>query len=497
MNLVQPLSRYAQRHALVWRSCYVQLRRCHAMTMSAALCYRTIFALIPLLLLALLGLKSMGLVDKGRHYLDDLLTNAGLREIATVDSSASAAAEGSAAGSQPASRGARGRTFNIADIISRQIDRVESKLTFSALGPIGAVLLVWTALGLLVTMEDFLNRIFDVPRGRSWRRRILTYWAVVTLGPLFLSAAVYTWMPNTRVRFPAALAGAAAAVALWVIAKQAFFIYVSRVAHKSLYGAMGALPLFLLWVYLSWAIFLLGAQLTAVLNDPRFLLGSAVRPPLAGPWQRLAATVAVAGRFLDPSAPAPASAAEVAARAHLSEADALHILAQLADRVSAASGCAGPGVGRRIFRPLRPRHRQGPPTRPRPHRPSHEPPDPRRRAGTGFLGPPSPTGVECLRSFKAWSSTTGTPSPEATQECMHEAVRLLPRRDDPRRGRCVRPGHPAGGHGPGRQEPHPRCRRVEKGRHARRRGLRQGHPCGQDARSPGGPGQEAASLRDR
>lgn len=367
MILVQALSRHAHRQAQVWRSCYVQLRARHALTMSAALCYRTIFALVPLLLLGLLVLKSMGMVDRGRQYLDDILSNAGLRTIATTDSSASGAEEEPACPSQPAGRDARDKT--VADHIRQQIDSIESKLTFSALGPVGAVLLIWTALGLLVTMEDFLNRIFGVSQGRSWRRRVLTYWGVVTLGPLFLSAAtylgnaatcavvglpcmgplvilaawitplavgvlvlagIYTWMPNTRVRFGPAIAGSAVSVALWILAKRAFFVYVERVAHKSLYGAMGALPLFLLWMYLSWAIFLLGAQLTAVLNDPRILLAGTGQTPLSGPWQRLAATLAVASRFLG-ACPAPASAADVGDQAQLSESDAQNILAGLAE----------------------------------------------------------------------------------------------------------------------------------------------------------------------
>ena len=92
---------------------------------------------------------------------------------------------------------------------------------------------------------------------------------------------------------------------------------------------MGALPLFLLWVYLSWAVFLLGAQLTAILNDPRAAL-AADDEGASGPWGRLRAALAVARRFGDAAASRPAGLGELAALAGLSETDARRLLDQLA-----------------------------------------------------------------------------------------------------------------------------------------------------------------------
>lgn len=373
MNIIHAFSRHVRRHAQIWRSCYVHLRRRHAMTMSAALCYHTIFTLVPLLLLAMLVLKSMGLVDKGREYLDEALTNAGLREIATVGATASGRTDAGEPPSRPASQGAgggRGRTRDLAEYIGRQIDQIDAKITFGALGPVGLILLIWTAQGLVATMEDSLNRIFDVSRGRSWRRRALAYCAVVILAPLLLTGAailgdtvaraagglawlaapvgflrwimppavgvlvlagVYTWLPNMPVRFTAALGGAVAAVVLWEIVKGGFFLYVDRViAHASFYGALGALPLFLFWLYLSWAAFLLGAQLTAILNDRHGLVfAHASTPAPTGPWPRLTVTLAVAKNYRDGGQPQPATLGEVAAQAGLHKAHAHHLLDQL------------------------------------------------------------------------------------------------------------------------------------------------------------------------
>ena len=64
-------------------------------------------------------------------------------------------------------------------------------MTFQALGPVGGVLFVWTALTLLTTIERSLNRIFGAPRSRSLPRRVLLYWSVLTLGPVLLAVASY------------------------------------------------------------------------------------------------------------------------------------------------------------------------------------------------------------------------------------------------------------------------------------------------------------------
>lgn len=377
----------ATEHVHLWRTCYTQLIQRNVLTMSAALCYRTIFALVPLLLLALLGLKSMGMANQGRQYLDRFLTETGLSEISTADAPdadthAQTPAPADPERHHPASTPASGSRpagphrpldvaglMNAANIIRKQIDTIDRQLTFGALGPIGAVLLVWTALSLLVSVEGFLNRVFDAPKGRSWQKRILVYWAVVTLGPLLLStvgymgsravaaasglpwlaplakaaawatpaaigvfvlAAIYTWMPHVPVRFRAAVYGAAATVVCWLVAMAGFSFYVNRViAHKSLYGAMGALPLFLLWVYLSWAVFLLGAQLAAILNNPRAYNPKLTAPDQpATPWTLLAAALAVAHSYHSPTP--PASTDTLADLAGLSPASAQPLLDRLA-----------------------------------------------------------------------------------------------------------------------------------------------------------------------
>ncbi|HPC22479.1 MAG TPA: YhjD/YihY/BrkB family envelope integrity protein, partial [Phycisphaerae bacterium] len=195
----QTLSRWARLVGFqfaLWRFCARRLREHDVMGMSAALCYRTIFTLIPVLVLALLVAKSLGTVEDSKQSLRKFLKASGFAEIAAVqdgeeaglagpEAIAAAAPESQAAESSPR------KVINVADEIERIVTGVEGKLTFARIGPIGAVLLIWTAVGLLSSLEQSLNRIFGAARSRSVARRLLLYWSVLTLGPITLAAASY------------------------------------------------------------------------------------------------------------------------------------------------------------------------------------------------------------------------------------------------------------------------------------------------------------------
>ena len=280
----------------LWRFCARRLRENNVMAMSAALSFRTIFALIPLLVLAFLVLKSVGVLEDGKRGMEQFLEASGFAQIAVMEPlDATATAPSEAAEAETT------KVINVAKEIEATVARVEEKLTFERIGPIGGVLLIWTALTLLTTVERSLNRIFQAPRSRAFGRRVLLYWSAVTLGPVAMVAAAYvgrdliskfentpgiSWllvsigwtgpilvgilalsalyalMPNTTVRYRAALGGAVIAVPLWVVAKWAFALYVQRlVVTGNLYGVLGVVPLFLMWLNLSWLIFLFGAEL--------------------------------------------------------------------------------------------------------------------------------------------------------------------------------------------------------------------------------------------
>lgn len=329
-----------------------RLRENNALAMSSALSFRTIFALVPAIVLAVVVMKTLAGPERTQRGLREFLTYSGLEQIQVsmpAQDGEQPQGEGeqptATAPAEPATRPDAGRDgsdegdsgrrdVTMAQMIESLVIRVEKRLTLRRLGPIGVALLVWTALTLLMTLERSLNRIFQAPRSRALLRRVLVYWSVLTLGPVVLMLAavlgdraaawaetvpvlswmvttfgvivpaalgillvggVYTLMPNTRVRFRDAVGGAVIAVPLWMLAKWGFSVYVERVAAQSLYGALALVPLFLLWVNVSWWVLLFGAELAhAAANVSRLLSAQVAERVLLTPWHLLAAALVVA-----------------------------------------------------------------------------------------------------------------------------------------------------------------------------------------------------------
>jgi membrane protein len=167
----------------------------------------------------------------------------------------------------------------------------------------GTLMLLVTALLLMVRIEVAFNRIWRVDRNRTLTNRIVMYWALLTLGPLLIAAAIalsaqdffqaagfvggfppwlqkvgtflLSWLvftlffvlvPNRRVRFRDALIGALLSTVLFSLAKAGFVAYVSNTNYKVIYGALATVPIFLFWLYLVWIVVLLGASLAASLT---------------------------------------------------------------------------------------------------------------------------------------------------------------------------------------------------------------------------------------
>jgi membrane protein len=192
----------------------------------------------------------------------------------------------------------------IANTITSNLTQFASKAT--RLSAVGAVALVFTSSAMIGTIERAFNQIWRVKRPRPLLQRVLVYWALVTLGPLAfglsltltshlfaattgLAAAVpflgallttigsvalttgaytllYMAVPHRHVYFRDALWGALAAAIAFEVAKRVFAIFIRQFpTYAIIYGALAALPLFLLWMYLSWLITLVGALITAAL----------------------------------------------------------------------------------------------------------------------------------------------------------------------------------------------------------------------------------------
>lgn len=320
---------------LLVRVCARRMRESNVTAMSAALSFRTIFALVPLLVLTFLLLRTAGVLENSKQSLRRVLDASGVSQIVL-------ASEGDAvsAGSSRPATDRPARVINVADEIERLVERVEEKLTIGRVGPVGFVLLVYTATTLLSSVEHALNRIFGAARSRSLLRQLPIYWSVLTLGPILLAAATYlgrqatgtlqhvtglSWfltgaggwtalflgyvlvlwalyklLPNTEVRGRSALAGAAVATPIWLVAKWGFSLYVAKfVSTGNLYGTLGLVPLFLIWLNLSWLIVLFGAEMAYMIDNPERLPSlKQARDVALRPLDLLAAAVAVAKPYL-------------------------------------------------------------------------------------------------------------------------------------------------------------------------------------------------------
>ena len=171
---------------------------------------------------------------------------------------------------------------------------------------IAFAIVVATALLLVATVEREINAIWGSREPRSLVRRLFVYGLGITLGPLAVGAAVYStnWLieasleaapfsgpavsrlatpiavglatlfftllyavlPARRVPIRSALTGGLVAALAFEVAKRGFVLYVASVpGYQRVYGAVAVLPLFLVWIFVSWIIVLFGAAVTATL----------------------------------------------------------------------------------------------------------------------------------------------------------------------------------------------------------------------------------------
>ena len=184
------------------------------------------------------------------------------------------------------------------------------------LGSLGLALLLYTVISTIQKVEESFNFVWRVEQPRSWTRRIHEYLSVMALGPVLVVAAigvftalsrsdaaqtltrldavawllhylkqltpfvlvsmaftfVYGFVPNTRVRWMAALIGGVAAGALWTAGGVLFTRFVAGSTQTALiYAGFAIFIVALIWLYTSWLILLVGAQLSFYVQHPQSL----------------------------------------------------------------------------------------------------------------------------------------------------------------------------------------------------------------------------------
>ena len=181
----------------------------------------------------------------------------------------------------------------------------------SRLTGVGAIFLLVVALLMMANIDRALNAIWEVRSQRRFATKFLIYWAVLSLGPILIGASVlvtsylvslpilteaassgvgrrllgltpvaasalaftmmYLVVPNRRVRLGHALIGGVFAAILFELAKHGFGLYITQFpTYQAIYGALATIPIFLVWLYLSWIMVLLGAEVTQCLSIYRW-----------------------------------------------------------------------------------------------------------------------------------------------------------------------------------------------------------------------------------
>lgn len=245
------------------------------------------------------------------------------------------------------------------EITLRIVQFIEN-MSVGVLGAVGLVLLIFTAISLMQKIEEALNFIWHIPRPRRLAERFSRDLSVLLVGPILVFSAlgstatvmnidtvrellaidalgqavsavsrllpyalvvaafsfVYLFIPNTRVRFGAALAGGLAGGIAWQTAGRAFAAFVvSSNNDAAIYSGLAILVLFMIWLYLGWLILLFGASVAFYVQHPEYLVARAGEPRLSNRMRErlaLSAMCEIARRFLA-GVPAP-SQAELAQR---------------------------------------------------------------------------------------------------------------------------------------------------------------------------------------
>ena len=191
----------------------------------------------------------------------------------------------------------------------KQILDIVNRTNFVALGWIGVIILFVTVVQVLSSMETSFNRVWGVRSGRGLWQQFTNYTSITVVVPVLIMAAfaisaslhtravaahlgqaafvyrtllrlaplftvwlafffLFVFMPNTRVDRRSAAVSAFVAALLWILWQKIYVaLQVGVARYNAIYGTFASVPIFLMWLYMSWVIILLGSELAFALQN--------------------------------------------------------------------------------------------------------------------------------------------------------------------------------------------------------------------------------------
>ncbi len=247
-----------------------------------AMVYVTLLTLVPLLAVAFALLRGFGVEGVLEPWLKDLLKPMGESGMTIVD--------------------------HLIDFVNQT--------KAGSLGLVGVSFLFVSVINLAQKIETKLNRIWQVDVERSFKARMTAYISAVLLAPLLIAAlmssmlgmknaawlqpylvyegvnmafqfvtgllpvlmvfviitCVYAWIPNRKIRWKAAAAGALFFLLLWYPISWIFSVFIAGSANYSvIYSSFASIVILLLWLYFLWLLFFMGAKVASLVQSPETL----------------------------------------------------------------------------------------------------------------------------------------------------------------------------------------------------------------------------------
>ena len=304
----EKLGRLGHMFAVVLRYLYGMLRDIFSneLTFRAmSLVYTTLLSIVPLLAVSFALAKGFGMVEKVRERFTQSLTHLGPDGV------------------------------QIAENILQMVDRINGR----AIGAIGVVFFLWTAVSMVQKVESSFNYVWYVSKPRSLARRFTEYLVVLLMAPLVMGTAfsmiaslnstrfvtyletvpgfaqlfllvgktlpfimiigvftfMYYFMPNTKVNLKSAIVGGIGGGILWATVSVVFTTFIATSFRTfAVYASFGVGIIALIWLYLNWLVLLLGSQLAFYHQNPAFLRIGRQEPRLSnGMRERLALSIMI------------------------------------------------------------------------------------------------------------------------------------------------------------------------------------------------------------